>query len=271
MSSYVVVGASRGLGVRFVLPQAKDKNNTVFGVVRNPATATKLAELATSLPNVHAIQGDLDNAQTLQTAAEDVAKVTGGTLDVLINNGAAIITPYSMLTLDNPDPKALEDDLVGGFRTNTIGTIHAINAFLPLLRKGAMKKIVCVTSGAGSIELALKINYDASCMYSISKAASNMAAAQFAVALRPEGFTVLSISPGYVNTMTEDPSAHPPAPSSVRFVKQMTQAWQKHYPSWDGLPKTPAVAVSMILDVMNKNGPENSGAFLSHHNNQEWF
>ena len=49
----------------------------------------------------------------------------------------------------------------------------------------------------------LKSGFTHGADYAISKAALNMAVAQFAAALRPEGFTCVAISPGVVATAGE--------------------------------------------------------------------
>lgn len=92
------------------------------------------------------------------------------------------------------------------FRTNVIGVTNAINAFLPLLRAGTSKKIVAISTGAGDLEFARLTGMSRNSPYPISKAALNMAVVQFALALKPEGFTVLALSPGAVNTWGEPTS-----------------------------------------------------------------
>ncbi|KAH9935949.1 NAD(P)-binding protein [Epithele typhae] len=248
MSSYVVLGASRGIGVK------QERDNKVFAVVRTPESAAQLHSLASTRSNVFTVKGDLDSADSLKAsmtaaAATEVAGHTSGKLDVLILNGARITSQYSGMTLDKfPDPQSLEEDLMAGFRCNTVGVAHAINAFLPLLRAGAKKHILAISTAAGDIDFVREIGMGANVAYAASKAALNMVATQFSIALKPEGFTVLSISPGYVNTFTEDPSC----------------------PDFDGNPRTPAVAVSMMLDVLNRSGPGQSGSFVSQYGNKEW-
>ena len=46
----------------------------------------------------------------------------------------------------------------------------------------------------------IKTHLAAQPQYPISKAALNMVVAEFAAALAPEGFTVIAIAPGFVNT-----------------------------------------------------------------------
>lgn len=76
----------------------------------------------------------------------------------------------------------------------------AVNAFLPLLRHGKEKKIVYITSAVGDIEFTRTTEMPTMLGYCISKAAGNMLMAKYAVELKAEGFSTLSLSPGWVST-----------------------------------------------------------------------
>jgi NAD(P)-dependent dehydrogenase (short-subunit alcohol dehydrogenase family) len=66
--------------------QASKPENQVFGIIRNAQTATKLYDLAKSHPNLHIILAEVTNSEQVEKAAAKVADITGGKLDVLINN-----------------------------------------------------------------------------------------------------------------------------------------------------------------------------------------
>lgn len=84
--------------------------------------------------------------------------------------------------------------------TNAIGPLYAINAFLPLIRAGEAKKIVVISTGMADTELVLRANVAGAVPYSVSKAAVNLIVSKVAVELRPEGISVLALSPGLVDT-----------------------------------------------------------------------
>jgi short-subunit dehydrogenase len=104
MPSYVVTGASRGLGVchthfplvgshanktqyEFIRQLSKDQSNIVVGLVRNKvATDERLAK--DSIKNVTILEADITDFAAQQEAATQTAKLTGGSLDYLINNAA---------------------------------------------------------------------------------------------------------------------------------------------------------------------------------------
>lgn len=87
MPSYLITGASRGLGYAFLQHLSQDPSNIVIGLVRNKAAAEEKVQ-KDGLKNVHIIQADIVDIPALKKAAEETAQLTGGSLDVLINNAA---------------------------------------------------------------------------------------------------------------------------------------------------------------------------------------
>lgn len=88
------------------------------------------------------------------------------------------------------------------FKTNTVGAIHTINAFLPQLLKGPTKKILVVTSTMGSPHFAVKAKVEHATAYAISKAALNLAIAKYAAStkLREAGLTIIGVNPGFMKS-----------------------------------------------------------------------
>lgn len=83
---------------------------------------------------------------------------------------------------------------------NVVGVIYSINAFLPLVRKGSVKKITVISSGMADPEWVVQNDIPGSLIYASMKAATNMVVAKYAVELRGEGIVVLALSPGIVDT-----------------------------------------------------------------------
>lgn len=86
------------------------------------------------------------------------------------------------------------------FRTNVLGVVHTIKTFLPLLREGPTKKVAVLSTGNADLDATLTMANPGRVGYGISKAAMNMAIAKLALALKPEGFVFMSISPGMVDS-----------------------------------------------------------------------
>lgn len=94
----------------------------------------------------------------------------------------------------------LEKDLLATFQTNVIGTIHVINAFMPLILQGTVKKVIALSTGMGDIDFIRENDVWMGVGYGISKAAMNMAIAKFSAQYREKGVLFMGISPGLVNT-----------------------------------------------------------------------
>lgn len=148
----------------------------------------------------------MDDRKSLYKAADEVAKITGGSLDVLINNGARVSTGSSWKAVTDMDPQFLEDELNASFQTNCVGVAHSINAFLPLIRKGSLKKVITISTGMADDDVVCKWEVVPAAPYSISKAAVNTLMAKYHAALgNKEGILFLSISPGFVDTFEDKP------------------------------------------------------------------
>jgi NAD(P)-dependent dehydrogenase (short-subunit alcohol dehydrogenase family) len=90
--------------------------------------------------------------------------------------------------------------MLNSFRVNTLGLLHSIQAFLPLIRKGSVKKVVNISTGMADVDLINQSEVEVAGPYSVSKAAANVVIAKYNAAHKNEGILFLSISPGYVAT-----------------------------------------------------------------------
>ncbi|KZT27667.1 NAD(P)-binding protein, partial [Neolentinus lepideus HHB14362 ss-1] len=266
MPSYAIVGASRGIGLEFVKQLSADPNNTVFGIVRNPAGSPNLTNI--KAPNVRVVKADITDRKSLDSAAAEIAKVTGGSLDVLINNAALLPegrTEQSIGAYGPDEQEVLAQDLRDAFNVNVVGVVHSVNAFLPLLKKGSVKKVITLSTGTADLDFTLKVNFPLTTAYSISKAAVNMVVAKYAVENKADGIAFLAISPGVVNTAEK-----PPSPEELEAYKGLVVAFKKDYPSWKG-PITPAESVTAMRKVIDNFTIEQTGAYLSHWGNKQWL
>lgn len=204
MPTYVVVGASRGLGYEWLRHLSADKANVVIGLARTPTSVdAKLA--ADSITNVHVLQADMVDHESLTTAANEIAKLTNSSVDYLITNGAyqnhkaAGVTP--MAFTGNED--MLREEMKRNLDVNVVGVMFAINAFLPLVRKSSIKKIIVLSSGMADVEFVAKAEIPFSVAYAASKAAVNMVVVKYSVELKGEGIILLALSPGVIDTRVE--------------------------------------------------------------------
>lgn len=204
MPSYVIVGASRGLGYAWLQNLSAEPTNTVIGLARTPGPV-KAQLAADKIENVHVVQADMVDNQSLVEAAKEVARLTNGSVDYLIVNGAYLnpttqaLSPVALTS----DEALLRQEMQQHLDVNVIGVMLAINAFLPLVRKSSIKKIVALSSGMGVSDFVEKAGISFSVAYGSLKAALNMIIFKYSLELKDEGIVVLALSPGMVNTMVE--------------------------------------------------------------------
>jgi NAD(P)-dependent dehydrogenase (short-subunit alcohol dehydrogenase family) len=98
------------------------------------------------------------------------------------------------------DPVALEENLLLNFKTNTIAQIHLFNIFTPLILRGAVKKVIAISTGHADIDLVTNHDLSNAPSYAISKVALNMAVAKFSAQYRSDGVLFMAICPGVVDT-----------------------------------------------------------------------
>ena len=201
MSSYAITGASKGIGLEFVRQLAANANNTVLAIVRDPK-GSGISEITSKNLNVHAIKGDVTDPKSILDAASAASAITGGKLDVLIHNSnandpaAAALSPSQFPF----DADAVRQIYEPSFATAVYGGLWATNAFLPLIEKGAQKKIVHISSAMALPDFINKSGVAYAVAYSVAKAGMNVQVAKYAAELAPKGIKVLALSPGWVNT-----------------------------------------------------------------------
>ncbi|TFK46313.1 NAD(P)-binding protein [Heliocybe sulcata] len=272
MVFYVVTGASRGIGLEFVNQLSSNPENQVFALVRNKNTATKLADI--NRPNVHVLQADITDSKALLDAAAEVARVTGGKLDVLINNAALVPAGRAQGGIRGYPPEAQDElarDLRESFEVNVVGVVLTTNAFLPLIQKGTAKKVITISSGLADLDSTLEVEVTATAPYAITKAATNMTVAKYAVDYKKDGIAFLALTPGVVDTSsTAPPGAEQPSPEDMQQTMELAGRFQKKYPHWKG-PMTPQESVRHMMEVIDNLTVEKSGQFISHLGSKQWL
>ncbi|KFY06752.1 hypothetical protein V492_07783 [Pseudogymnoascus sp. VKM F-4246] len=266
MPSYVIVGASRGLGYEWLRFLSQDPANTVVGLARTPeAVEAQLA--ADKITNVRIVKADMLDHKSLTIAANEVSKITENSLDHLIVNGAYLSLEASFITPTEftGQEELLRTEFINNLDVNVVGVIYSINAFLPLIRKGNVKKITVISTGLADLELTQKANIAFSVLYSSTKAATNIVVAKYAAELRGEGIILLALSPGVVDTATG-----PPLPEHIPRMQEMGAEFARFYPNFKG-PISPAESVPLMKNVIDNMTVEDSGAFLSHLGSKQWL
>jgi NAD(P)-dependent dehydrogenase (short-subunit alcohol dehydrogenase family) len=204
MPSYVIAGASRGLGYQWLKTLSADKANTVIGLARTPGPVNDNLT-ADGISNVHVLKADLVDNKSLTAAAAEVSKLTGSSVDYLIVNAAyqnhktASLTPTSFIGHED----LLVQEMRQSLDVGVIGVIQTINAFLPLVRKSSIKKIIAISSGMADFEFVEQAEIAFGVAYGATKAALNLVIIKYGIELKDEGIAVLALSPGLIDTREE--------------------------------------------------------------------
>lgn len=202
----LVTGADAGLGLALVKRFLEEGYEVFAGLYRSDVDLNRLrAEYGNTLQLVPLNVADMDS---ICSAALEVARLTNG-LDIVINN-AGIHLEDSKQALEQLDLAG--PHLQQTMDVNTFGPLRVVQQLLPLLEKGKQKLIINISSEAGSIADCQRINQFAYCM---SKAALNMQSKILQNYLKPRGFTVLAVHPGWMRTNMGGPQAPLPADESA--------------------------------------------------------
>jgi NAD(P)-dependent dehydrogenase (short-subunit alcohol dehydrogenase family) len=161
------------------------------------------------MQNVHLLESDMADNKSLIAAAAETEKLTGGTVDYLIINGVYTNPAESFLSPSEFSGKEelLTNSMIQSLKVNVLGAIFSINAFLPLVRKSNIKKIIVITTGLADRDMMEKSTISFFLIYSSMKAALNMVVAKYAVELKSEGIKLLALSPGLVDTTADKPAS----------------------------------------------------------------
>ncbi len=187
----LVTGSDRGLGLA-LSAGLLDRDWTVCAGQYMPDWP-ELDELAEgSGGRLHVVPLDVRAAQSAADAADATRDVVGR-LDLLVNN-AGVTSPVMGRNIREEQDY---DEMHRLYDVNALGPLRVVEAFLPLMDEGGMRRLCFVSSEAGSIGSCARRAWFSYCT---SKAALNMAVKILFNDLRPEGFTFRLYHPGWMRT-----------------------------------------------------------------------
>ena len=224
MTTVLVTGSNRGIGLEFVRQYAQDRAK-VIALCRAPKKAVELNALAgaNAKISVHAL--DVSNFAAAFALGEELA---GETIDILINN-AGIYGPES----ESAEP-AYFHDWAETLAVNTLGPAAVAMAFHKQLKRGAEKKLISITSGLGSTSE----NGGGYIAYRSSKAALNNVMRTLSVDWKKDGIICVPLDPGWVQTDMGGRNATLPVADSVggmrKVIAGLTIRDSGKYLKWNG-------------------------------------
>ncbi|MDO5091100.1 MAG: 3-oxoacyl-ACP reductase FabG [Cardiobacteriaceae bacterium] len=183
----LITGSSRGIGRAIALALAADGYDIVVHGRSRLAEAEQVAEDVRKLGRAaRVLQFDVaDRARARETLEADIA-AHGAYYGVVLNAG---------LTRDNAFPALSDDDWDGVLNANLGGFYNVLHpVIMPMIRRRAPGRIVCMASVSGLIGNRGQVNYSA------SKAGLIGAAKALAIELGKRKITVNCVAPGLIDT-----------------------------------------------------------------------
>ena len=189
----LVTGSSRGIGLAIALRLA----NAGYDIVlhcrsRREEAEHAAAEVRALGRHARVLQFDIADRAASKAALEADVETHGAYYGVVCNAG---------LTRDGAFPALSDDDWDQVLRTNLDGFYNVLHPLvMPMIRRRAAGRIVCITSVSGMIGNRGQVNYSA------SKAGVIGAAKALAVELAKRKITVNCVAPGLIDTdmLSED-------------------------------------------------------------------
>jgi NAD(P)-dependent dehydrogenase (short-subunit alcohol dehydrogenase family) len=214
----LITGANRGIGLELA-KQYSEKGWNVIATSRHEATDNALAALnglAAAHPQLVIDKLDVADSATIRAVA---TKYHDQPIDLVINNAAAVEATFAadMAAVSVPFEKIDFDAARRDFDVNTLGAMRVSQALLPNVESSRQKKIVSVTSSAGSFSNpmpnGIAMNYGA------SKAALNKYMTLLAVQLRSKGVIVALVEPVFVASKADLANMKGAAPLDQEIAK----------------------------------------------------
>jgi NAD(P)-dependent dehydrogenase (short-subunit alcohol dehydrogenase family) len=228
----LVTGADAGLGLSLVKRFLQGEFAVFAGIYHSDAGLNGLAgEYGDSLALIPLDVADMDS---VREAARQVAERIS-TLDIVINNAGIHLVKNPSQSLEQLDFE--NQQFQQTMDVNAFGPLRVLQQFQPFLENSERKLIINISSEAGSIADCRRENQFAYCM---SKAALNMQSKILQNYLRPRGFKVLAVHPGWMRTNMGGPDATLSADESAEGIFQLAlREWKADdpiYVDYQGVP-----------------------------------
>jgi len=205
MSTVLVIGATRGIGLEFVRQYAAD-GARVIGTFRHAKDADKLRALGVRTLHLDALDPD--------SVAALGSHLDGQPIDIAL----LVAGVYGPDISDLTPPSREQFDIV--MHTNVLTPMQLI----PLLAQNlqaAQGKLAAISSRMGSIGLAADTQ---NWLYRASKAALNSVVKSASIELGARGVVCMALSPGWVRTDMGGPSAQLDVRDSVTALRRVIAA-----------------------------------------------
>jgi NAD(P)-dependent dehydrogenase (short-subunit alcohol dehydrogenase family) len=187
-----ITGANRGIGLEFV-GQMSQLGWNIIATARKPESATELLAIADGYQQLVIERLDVTDFARIDELS---TKYADQPIDVLLSNAG--ITPKYKSAFKNVS--GVDWDMaMKSLEVNAVAPLKLAQSFMTQVAASEQKKIVIISSKAGSFELGPKMAMMYS--YRTSKAALNMYMYTLSFETPKKGITLALLSPGQVNTV----------------------------------------------------------------------
>ncbi|ODV97878.1 hypothetical protein PACTADRAFT_36395 [Pachysolen tannophilus NRRL Y-2460] len=239
---YYISGGSSGLGFQLVRQISAEPSNLVIASARNLERSPKLVDISNARPNVKPITVDVSDEASVQTIKTQIKKIGVDHIDVFISNAAIADSFY---TID----KTPKEVFLSHYITNTLGPILVYQQLYDYILKGNTKKIIFVSSVAGSMGNFFPVS---NCAYGQSKAALNYTSKVLSAELANEEVVVVAVHPGVVST-----------PGGVIASKKLLELQPELKSTIETLTISEEESVRLLLEIIKNLKLEDTGKFLN--------
>ena len=208
----LITGGNRGIGLEFV-KQFTERGWNVIATARKPEESKELNALAKKHKSITVEQLDVTDHAQIEALA---ARYKDKPIDILLNN-AGLTPKYD--TAFNPLSNIDFNIALKSFKVNAMGPLKMCQAFMDHVVASDQKKIIVISSKAGSISASPKMPMFYS--YRGSKAALNMYMYTLSFETSKKNVILTLLSPGMVNTVegTKIPNAIEKEESVSKMMK----------------------------------------------------
>ena len=184
--TYLVTGASKGIGLELALCLATSGMNVILLARDTPSLETSRKLVQSISPSSTSICCDLSNNESID---KTISSLTGDyqKLDGIVHN-AGMISPIM------PMNKAPSDAWAENIQVNLIGVQRLTQGLYPLMKASDHCRVTTISSGASLRPL------ESWSSYCVAKAGQDMWARCLAAEGKIDGISAISIAPGIVDT-----------------------------------------------------------------------
>lgn len=237
-ATFVVSGASRGIGLELVRQLLERTKGHVIGMSRAPDACLELNTLKEAHERLTTVAVDLTHEPSIQSACASIAQQRAS-VDVLINCAGI---------LHDNSPEHMPERSMSKCSAEWMHRVYAINAVGPVLLTAGLVPLLTKSTGTGRQRLVANLSARVGSVsdnglggwwgYRMSKAALNMATRNMALELGRKKVTAIALHPG-----TTDTGLSQPFQKNVKPEKLFTTAY----------------TVGRLLDIINCVEPDQSG------------